>query len=143
MGEYLGTTVSFGGKLKRSDMERLEAVMLEGGDTLQDAHDDQRSCTIAGESLYGEAEPLCQFLVELGLSYRRTSDAKYEWDGDGTFYNAATDEFIEFLCSQDGEPAIPLSALRQRHAAGATLLDIINELEAPMAQLPPLEIVEG
>jgi hypothetical protein len=142
MGDYIGTTVSFGGKLNRSDIERLEAQMLEGGDHLEDAAADKRPCTVSGETNGGQAEELCQLLVELGLSYRRTCDAKYEFDGNGTYYNAATDEAVEFTCSQDGNPTITLGSLIERSAAGDTLDDIIVGLQAPYADMPPLEIVD-
>jgi hypothetical protein len=142
MSDYIGTTVLFGGLLKRSNIARVEAVMMERSFDLAQYAEHKISADTWGESAGGQAEDLCQLLVELGLSYRRTCISRCDTDGNGTYYDAATGHATEFMCSQDGEPTLSLFAMMERRAARATLDAIIAELIALSADLPPLEIVE-
>ncbi len=143
MGEYMGTTVEFGGKIKACDLEKLANELLDGSEEeLYAAAQAKESYITQGESNYGMATELCAVLADLGLSYRRTCDAKYEYDGDGEYYNAETGDSIEFSCNQDGEPTLNLAGLRERLKDGKTLQDVVDELSAPNAKLPPLEIID-
>jgi hypothetical protein len=133
MSDEIGCTVEFGGKIKRSDIDRLLAVMLEDGD-LEEADERKRPCCTCGSTNYGQAPELVNLLTELGLAYRRTSDAKYEWDGEGEYWDGKTVDkddcavTIEFACRQDGSPYLVLGDLTKIAKEGA--------------KIPPLEIVE-
>jgi hypothetical protein len=57
MGEYIGTTVTFGGKVKRSNLEALSEVMLDGGEgELETAQEEKRGAVTIGETNFGRAK---------------------------------------------------------------------------------------
>ena len=123
MGEYIGTTVTFGGKVKRSDLEVLSEVMLDGGEgELETAQEEKRGAVTIGETNFGRAEELCGLLEELGLSYRRCCDAKYEYDGECEIFDAATGKTHEVSATQDGDPYMTYAQLCQQ--AGDAPVDI-------------------
>jgi hypothetical protein len=144
MGEYISTTVSFGGKVKRSNLAALSEVMLDGGeDDLEDAHKEKGCIVTQGETNFGRAEELCALLEELGLSYRRSCDAKYEYDGETEIFNGATGQNHEVSATQGGDPYLTYLQLRDMAKKGKQLSDVIAVL-AQIAEfaIPPLEIVE-
>jgi hypothetical protein len=144
MGEYIGTTVSFGGKVKRSDLAALSEVMLDGGeDELEEAHKEKRCIVTQGETNFGRAEELCALLGELGLTYRRSCDAKYEFDGETEIFNGTTGANHEVSATQDGDPYMTYLQLCDQARKGKQLSDVIAVL-AQIADfaIPPLEIVE-
>jgi hypothetical protein len=144
MGEYIGTTVTFGGKVKRSDIQKLVEVMLDSGvEDLVTAHEEKRGAVTIGETNYGRAEELCGMLEDLGLSYRRNCDAKYDWDGECEIFNAATGKSHEVSSTQDGDPYLTYSDLCKLAKEGKQLSDVIRTLgEIANFKIPPIEIVD-
>jgi hypothetical protein len=144
MGEYIGTTVTFGGKVKQSDLKKLTSVMLDGGEgEIETAQEEKRGVVTYGETNFGRAEELCAVLEELGLSYRRCCDAKYEYDGECEIFDAATGKSHEVLATQDGDPYLTYAQLCQQAKAGKRLSDVIATLGAiANFKIPPIEIVD-
>jgi hypothetical protein len=144
MGEYIGTTVTFGGKVKRSDIDDLVKVMLDGGeDEIETAQAEKRGVVTVGESNFGRAEELCGMLEDLGLSYRRCCDAKYEYDGECEIFDATTGKTHEVSATQDGDPYLTYADLCRMAKEGKQLTDVIRTLgEIANFKIPPIEIVE-
>lgn len=151
MTEMIPTTIVFGGNIARADVERLNEELLEGGDTIESAAAAGACVTTSGDSNYGTAEDLCDLLRELGLTYRRTSDAKYEYDGDGVLCRPAKgvlpdgEDYSEtpFGCTQDGMAYVTHSDLKIALDAGRSLADVVKGLDDLMQAIPPIVIEEG
>lgn len=141
MGESIGTIVQIGGRLQRSLVEDLEALLLEDGDGVEDATDANKCLTTIGSTNYGNAEDLCSFLEENGLTYRREADGHYEFPGEVVWWSPTE----EHLCQGDGtgsDAVVTLADLKTDLAAGKSLADVVAELAWVEREVPPLVIVD-
>jgi hypothetical protein len=144
MGEEIGFTVTFGGKIKRADVERIaELEYYIGTEGIEDAAKRGAPAIVDGKSNYGEVEDLTDLLQEINIAYVHCIDAKYECDGNAMSFDPAAREVSYALCTQSGEPAITLKDLKELSLAGADLARAIDLLERTSKDsIPPVEIVE-
>ena len=78
---------------------------------------------------YGMFEALESWLREQGLDYRRQSSAKYEYDGEIQTHVGGRTRTV--LCTDDGQPLVPLEDLRNvLGRPDSQLQDALRELIA-------------
>jgi hypothetical protein len=151
MSEEIGCTIVFGGKVKRSDVDRIEQALQDHdlhGESLADCAKARSACVGSGSTNYGHADDVETLLIELDLPFRRTADAKYEYDGEGVYWDGKAVNAIgeaapqAFSCTQDGTPYLTLSDLQKTKEDGGTLEIAIERLAFVSAPLPAIEIIE-
>jgi hypothetical protein len=141
MADYMGTRVEFGGIIRAGDLDRLAGVMLHNGrDELIAAAREERAALTSGQTAYGMASELCSTLAELGLSYRRHSEAKYDRSADVEMFEPETGKYLSATSDHDGEALLSLRSLREIKATGGDLDSAIARLERIEKPLPPLTI---
>lgn len=146
MGEYIGTTVEFGGLIREDQIDDLVNVMAAQGGLTTDsgldfeeeiraAIEEGRCVSLSGETNFGQATDLVAGLDELGLDWKRISDAKYEYGGDITISLGGVEEEIE---SDGGEPVLGKEALKKFK----TIEEAVAHLERFERPCPKLELAD-
>jgi hypothetical protein len=143
MGERIGASIQFGGKLPKQHVQELvDLLNAEGltpdfdetGDVT--AEDDLSQNFGDWEVNYGNLDDLEAFGQEHGLHYKHWYDSGPEWSACTELYDPATNTMIE-LVDAGGLPAMNLGEIKR--------LGSIEAIEAYFAKfsepLPPLEIV--
>lgn len=139
MGEYIWTHFEVGGHINSDDIEKLAAEIDE--DEIRAAIAEGRPAEFAGETNYGRAEDLVVICNELKLSWRRTADPKYEFDGDITICFEGGDE-EEITCNSDGDPYFVLERLETWRKEGKSIDDVIARMKHFTGDWPKLELAD-
>lgn len=148
MGEYVWTIITIGGRIKRRDLPKLQAIVEKYKGEQDSGYDDDFIPTggdpvlMAGKVNFGSIhDDHWQVLTDLGLSTRIHYDAcGGEWAGG---IEQWTPEYgkIETIATED-EPVVGLQALRRSMEEGATMADVIAGLARFETEIPPLVIEE-
>src|SRR5262249_12185903 len=130
MADYMGTTVEFGGVIRARDLDRVAGAKVHNGrEELVAAAREERAALTCGQTAYGMASELCSTLAELGLTYRRLSEGKYDRSADVELFEPETGKYLCAMSDHDGETLLSLKALREIKAAGGDLDSAIARLE--------------
>jgi hypothetical protein len=148
MGEYVWTIITIGGRIKRRDLPKLQAIIEEYRGEQDSGYTDDFMPTggepvlMAGKVNYGAMDTKDeQALTDLNLSWRIHYDAcGGEWAG-GIQQWTPEHGRADCLATED-EPVSTLQELRKSLAAGATLADVIAGLARFETDIPPLFIEE-
>ena len=153
--------IEIGGTIRRQDIQALadaiaaEGVSLDWGDGsvgVEEIKELIEEAAKKGETLtfrddqaaYGEFTELEELCQKLKVAYKRSSEAKYDYDGElvlflpGRMKNPCT-----MNATQDGEPTVALSVLQEYHTRKKTLAQVIKELAEAEAKVPPVKIVDN
>jgi hypothetical protein len=169
--------IRIGGKIRQDLVPGLckaireERLSFDWGDTcfdpdsaeeLTEACDERDGvrllCLCDDQASYGQFSILEKFLVEAGISYRRHSDAKYEYDAEIVEFRPGLGQVV-FVSNNDGEFLVPLENLARvataidkatETAEGQTALELLRRLrnlqqlahETRPIIVPPLEAFE-
>ena len=149
MGEYVWTIISIGGRIKRRDLPKLQAL-IENYQGEDDAgYDDDTFLPIGGETVemrgtvnYGDiGEANEKVLTDLGLAWRIHFDAcGGQWAG-GVKQWTPEHGLIDTISTED-QPVATISEMQAALEAGATLADVIAGLARFETDIPPLVIEE-
>ena len=147
MGEYVMTTVIIGGPLKdpQAIAGLIAATSLYYAETerlVREALAEGASVTFEDVQDYGLTPTLDAFCQEHGLSYLRAWCARSGvFDAGVRHWRPGLASPAAELADDGGEPVMTLAALRNAHAAGETLPEILARLEqAVPATIPPLTL---
>jgi len=178
MSDYMAAEITLGGPVPKRLVGPLcaainkEGVSLQWGGTsfsptsakhlLAARCQDERGVSVlrlyAEEKPYGTFELLEKFLCRHGLSFRRYCDGKYEYDPEIIEYRPALG-MVRYLAARNGEPHVPLTALRASQEAVAGAIALLGQRRAAHAlrhlkkllgdqrkylppEVPPLEAFE-
>lgn len=139
MGEYIGASIQFGGKLKAEHVDELIDLLNDKGLTVDFDESTGPDRTNLGENFgdwqinYGNLDELQAFGREHGLHYRYWFDDGPEWTEATERYFPDTGEQLEIV----GDDSIRLSQVKELGSYAA----IINHFEKVKADLPTLEII--
>jgi len=150
-------TISIGGAIKRSDIERFIAAAENDyaypddgrgllGAALIDAKLDNTALVLIGEDVpWGEFDELEALCRELGLAYARRSDPNQgNWGEHTVFWQPGMRE-PETIATRDGEPVMTGSEIARRIGGGQSAAPLAAELvrlKRVIALEIPLTIVE-
>lgn len=141
MTEMMGVTIVIGGNIEHEKwcefIEAFEELALFDDYGIYDGR-----LTGSGESNYGDTSAVQSLCEEYNLSYRASSDARYEYDGDVTVYHPGMAESQTRLADQSGNAAVTLDSLKEAHDAGRTLADLIVQFQPFLQPIPNL-LIDG
>lgn len=140
MGEYIWTSVTFGGKICASDIADIRDELL-GEDDLDEALENGMACTTSGETNYGSATELCSLLRELGLSYQLSSDRLGDYGGGISRWDASRCH-MDASDGDSGDPYINLRDLKKMMDDGHSIGAAVVMLELVEKSIPPVELIE-
>ena len=147
MGEYVMTTVTIGGPLK--DPQAVAGLIAATGRYYAETERLVREALAEGASVtfedlqdFGLTPTLDAFCQEHGLSYLRAWCARSGvFDAGVRHWRPGLASPAAELADDGGEPVMTLAALRNAHAAGETLPEILARLDqAAPATIPPLTL---
>ncbi|HEV2968428.1 MAG TPA: hypothetical protein VGY55_00475 [Pirellulales bacterium] len=177
MSEPIPAEIWIGGKTRREQVPQLckaiedAGVALEWGDAYfapetgeeletacQDKDGVRLLCLCDDQANYGEFKLLEEFLVRERITYRRKSDAKYEFDAEVVEHRPQVGQ-VRYPSDSSGQPFVPLATMMQiaatideaaNTAQGQTALELLRRLrnvqqllhEALPVVVPPLEPFE-
>jgi hypothetical protein len=135
MSEPIAAELRIGGQIRRDLVSGLckaiaeQGVSLEWGDAYfgpgsaeelsegcQDRDGVLLLCLCDDQANYGEFGILEKFLVDAGISFRRHSDAKHEFDAEVVEFRPGIGR-VEFPSNNNGEGLVPLATLTRIGAA--------------------------
>jgi len=122
MSDRIAAEIVIGGKLKRANLDEFlkavkdQGVSLEWGDKFFEPTGEKDLLDgVSGEVLvlrddqapWGEFEDLEKACRETGLSYDRSAEARYEFDGEVVRWRDGMDEPRRFCAGQEGGVHVP------------------------------------
>lgn len=147
MGEYVMTTVTIGGVLQGAEatagLIAAAGVYFAEADTLvHEALEKGRSVVFEDAQDFGLTPNLDRFCQTHGLSYQRAWIARPGMFEAGVkFWKPGMGGPVEEVADEAGQPVMTLAALRNAHAAGQTLPEILVRLDqAVSTAVPPLTL---
>jgi hypothetical protein len=161
MSDRFCAEIHIGGTIRRADLRSLaEAIESDGGclDWGGGAPNAEEIVTMFEEAAkkkewvsfcddqatYGEFPQVEAFCVEHAVAFVRTSEAKYEYDGEKAIFLPGKMEKPEVFCAtQDAEPAVTLSALERLARKGRSLKGVIAELRQATRGVPPVRLADA
>ena len=161
MSDRMPAEMEIGGNLPRSLVDDLLGAIANQGATINwDACPTSHGELVAAaadrgghlflckdEASYGAMEELEDFCREHGLPFNRSSDAKYEYDGETIMFRPGLEDRL-FNSTQDGHLLVSAEALEQALAAAGdgNATAAAEELREVMGRnvppLPPFRIVD-
>jgi|MudIll2142460700_1097286.scaffolds.fasta_scaffold67830_4 hypothetical protein len=174
MSDRFAAQITIGGDVPRSLVEGLcNEISASGGsrdwgetscepssaeELLASRGEDGTITLYDSEARYGEFPELESFLTAHGIPFDRTSEAKWEYDGEIVKFRPGH-ELYHLLATQDGETSITSEEIEEiakrlddvEGLSKRALLDLVvqvrDDLRSVMAMdvppVPPLVIVEG
>lgn len=141
MGERIGASIQFGGKLPRSKVEELMDLLNAEGlkaDWNDDPAPHNLGCDFGdGEVNYGNLDELKQFAAENSLSYEYWCDSGSEWMAQTEVYLAETGTSFDFI-GGNGEQLFLSGEFIRTLGSYEAVLNYFDRSK----ELPPFEIVE-
>ena len=143
MPDCMPATIEIGGAIAERKLDELESLLPGGCGTnvLREAidggaplHDED------GDAPWGKLEDLEQFCRDNRLTFRRTSNAKFEYDGEVVYWRPRMAEPISNAASQDGHPYATLPGLQEALTQGRSLRSVVKELARFAQPIPPLTV---
>ena len=163
MADRMAAIITIGGRISSGDLPRLlsaiadarvardwgEAVWHpETAQELLDGLQNGRLTLCDDEASYGEFSDLESECQTLGLSFRRHSDGKYEYDAEVVDWRPGMHEPLVNHSSNGNENAVYVDADAVKKALGhlddghvREAIEILRELCPNMPEIPPLQIV--
>lgn len=161
MAEYIPAVIHIGGPLPDDRLSELFAAAVEDGVTnvdggpigdegdLEALIDGKRPLMLMDpDASYGRLPALEAACEHIGLTYRRSSDAKYEYEAEIVSWAPGMEEPRWTRGSQDGTAVIGLATVRKLlDAPAASDAEVVARLRVEVArhapiQVPPLVLVD-
>jgi hypothetical protein len=142
MGERIGASIQFGGKLSQAKVQDLiDLLTSEGlGEDMNDGpepnHNNLGEPFGDWEVNYGNLDDLTAFGIENGLYYKYWYDTGPEWSAQTELYFPETETTAALLWSEGG-----LSMTEQQIVNLGSIDAVVAYFAQFKAPLPPLEIV--
>ena len=160
MADRMAAEIQIGGIIQRADLEAFhaaccgqgvglawdEAMPDELADFIREIPADEPVILRDNEARYGELDELEEFCREHHLSYRRHSDAKYEWAAQIVWWTPGMEDLGHTESDNDGAvllPAAEISAALQGGSDAEKLAKVAAALAQHVpADIPPLTIID-
>ncbi len=94
------------------------------------------------QARYGEFPELEEFCIANNLTFKRHSSPKYEYEGQIRFFSPDSGEQV-IGATDDGEPYLKLSELKEYHDKGLTLREVIAKVAEFDGNMPAFELIEN
>ena len=143
MPDCMPATIYIGGKLRKAKLDELRDLLPPVGDLDEAFRESKPFYGEDGDAAWGHFPELEEFCRKNKLTYRRTCDAKYEWDGEVVFWEPGMEEPISNRATQEGHPYAILPRLKAALEKGDTLCDVVADLSRFDKPVPPLEMVRA
>jgi len=140
MPDCMPAAIYIGGKLSKKKLEELRDILPPVGDLDEAIRKREAFYGEDGDAAWGKLEELETFCRKNKLTYRRTSNAKYEWDGEVVFWEPGLKEPLSNRCTQEGNSYATYERLKLLLKSGGTLRDIVDDLSRFEKRIPPLEL---
>src|SRR5438876_693106 len=114
MPDCIPATIQIGGKLRRSKLEAFEELLPAAHNLDEIPLGEVAVYGEDGDASWGKFEELEAFCRENKLTYRRTTDARYEYNGEIVFWKPDLKDPIFEMATQDGKPYMTLERLKRR-----------------------------
>ncbi len=153
MADYMAAHIEIGCKLARCKSNELlsliEALSAEdywsspsNQEYLQKCADENKPLALYDDQArYGEFPELEEFCIANNLTFNRKSSPKYEYEGQIRFFSPDSGEQV-IGATDDGEPYLKLSELKDYQDKGLILQQVIEEVEEYDCDLPSFELVK-
>lgn len=147
MADYMAAEIEIGGDLPKRKVKKFLAVLNNAGiapdygESCTWTEDDLRASplrAVDAEARWGHFQELEAWLQDHGLSYIRTTEGKWEWDGAVVWWMPGMDQAKSVTADQQGGPVLELCELRKLKTF-EELQALLDESEPP--RLPPFRIV--
>ena len=153
MADYMAAHIEIGGKLARAKLTELLSLIEElsaedygssppNQEYLQTCADENKPLALYDDQArYGEFPELEQFCIANNLSFNRKSSPKYEYEGQIRFFSPDSGE-SNISATDDGEPYLKLSELKDYRERGLTLQEIIEKVAEYEGNVPSFELIQ-
>lgn len=138
MSDHIPMTIRIGGELSLNTLAGLENLVPGDGNLDEAISKGEAFYGEDGDAPWGYDEDLEKFCRKHKLTYLRTTEAKYEYNGEIAFWKPGMKEPIANPATQDGQPYADLATLRHYHSKGKTLAQVIEDLKYFVQDVPPL-----
>jgi hypothetical protein len=128
MSEYIGTTFEVGGPISVKDLKGFLEILkdevseITGPLTLAEFRSAVKKGSVLnralggvkwyGTSNYGLCDNLEEFCKEHTISFIRTCEGKYEYNGTTSYWLPGMKEIVEIESDQDVEPVVKINEIR-------------------------------
>lgn len=143
MPDCMPATVHIGGKLRKAKLDELRALLPPTGDLDEAIKEGKPFYGEDGDAAWGHFPELEEFCRKHNLTYRRTSDAKYEYDGEVVLWQPGMKKPISNAATQNGHVYTTVESLRAALDNGDTLRDVVDDLERFTRPIPAFEVVKA
>jgi hypothetical protein len=162
VGDHISANIVIGGKITQADVEEFADILTdevgeeygctwdreEAMQAIREAIDTKSPLTgVNNEADFGRFPRIVEFCKERELTYHHTAEAKWEYDGETTFYSPETGE-IELSSNQNEELTTTIRELeaavdmtQSDHHIAASLREFLERFDLP--DVPPLELIDG
>ena len=152
MADYMAAHIEIGGKLTRCKLNELLSLIEElsaedygssspNQEYLQICADENKPLALYDDQArYGEFPELEQFCIANKLTFKRKSSPKYEYEGQIRFFSTDSGE-SNISATDDGEPYLKLSELKEYHDKGLTLREVIAKVAEFAGNMPAFELI--
>ena len=152
MADYMAAHIEIGGKLARTKLSELLSLIEElsaedygssspNQEYLQTCADENKPLALYDDQArYGEFPELEQFCIANNLTFNRHSSPKYEYEGQIKVFSPDSGEQV-IGATDDGEPYLKWSELKDYHDEGLTLQKVIEKVAAYDGNVPAFELI--
>ena len=152
MADYMAAQIEIGGKLARTKLTELLSLIHElsaedysssppNQEYLQTCTDENKPLALYDDQArYGEFPELEEFCIANNLTFKRHSSPKYEYEGQIRFFSPDSGE-RNISATDDGEPYLKWSELKDYHDEGITLQKVIEKVAAYDGNVPAFELI--
>ena len=152
MADYMAAHIEIGGKLARTKLTELLSLIEElsaedygssppNQEYLQTCADENKPLALYDDQArYGEFPELEEFCIANNLTFNRHSSPKYEYEGQIRLHSPNFGEQV-IGATDDGEPYLKWSELKDYHDEGITLQKVIEKVAAYDGNVPAFELI--
>ena len=152
MADYMAAHIEIGGKLARTKLKELLSLIHElsaedygssppNQEYLQTCTDENQPLALYDDQArYGEFPELEEFCIANNLTFNRKSSPKYEYEGQIRFFSPDSGE-RNISATDDGEPYLKLSQLKEYQERGLTLQEVIEKVAEFTGNMPAFELI--
>jgi len=153
MADYMAAHIEIGGKLARTKLKELLSLIEElsaedysssppNQEYLQTCADENKPLALYDDQArYGEFPELEEFCIANNLTFKRHSSPKYEYEGQIKLFSPDPGEQV-IGATDDGEPYLRWSELKDYHDEGLTLQQVIEKVAEYAGHVPAFELSE-
>ncbi len=154
MADYMAAHIEIGGKLVRCKLKELVSLIEElsaedygssppNQEYLQTCADENKPLALYDDQArYGEFPELEEFCIANKLTFNRKSSPKYEYEGQIKVFSPDSGEQV-IGATDDGEPYLKLSELKDYQEKGLTLQEVIAKIAEYDGNVPSFELIEN